>query len=280
MKHHAKVVLKKEQKAKLEAIVRSKCSQVRDALRARIVLMAAAGIDGESTAKQLNVNKNTVSLWRRRFAAKGIEGLNDIPGRGRKRTHGADKVEAIIEATLNEKPENATHWSTRTMAKHAGVSHSTVRRIWNAHKIKPHLAHTFKLSNDKRFVEKLRDVIGLYMNPPEHALVFCVDEKTQIQALDRTQPSLPLKKGRCGTMTHDYKRNGTTTLFAALNVLDGQVIGACTKKHRHQEYLTFLRRIKKEVPKDMDIHLIVDNYARSEERRVGKECRSRWSPYH
>ena len=237
-------------------------------LRANIILMSADGKDGKTIAAKLNTNKNTVTLWRKRFAENGLEGLKDSPGRGRKRVHGPQKVEEIIETTINSKPRNATHWSIRSMAAHAEVSHTTIRRVWNAHKIKPHLLRTFKLSNDKKFVEKLRDVVGLYLNPPEHAIVLCVDEKTQIQALDRTQPGLPIKRGRCGTMTHDYKRNGTTTLFAALNVLNGKVIGTCTKKHRHQEYLKFLRRIKKEVPKGFDIHLIVDNYSTHKHEKV------------
>lgn len=270
MRAAVQIVLSPEEKAQLEAVVRARTSQVRSVFRARIILMAADGKKGNTIAAEVGANKNTVTLWRCRFAEKRIEGLNDSPGRGRKRKYGSESVERIIEATLHQKPQNATHWSIRSMAEHAGVSHTTVRRIWNAHQIKPHLMRTFKLSNDKKFVEKLRDVVGLYLNPPEHALVFCVDEKTQIQALDRTQPGLPLKKGRCGTMTHDYKRNGTTTLFAALNVLEGTIIGMCMKKHRHQEYLKFLRQIKKEVPKDTDVHLIVDNYSTHKHEKVKK----------
>jgi len=182
------------------------------------------------------------------------------PGRGRKSTLPPEQVEEIVDATLHRKPEGETHWSCRSLGKALGVSHSTVQRIWDANGLQPHRVETFKLSGDKKFVEKLTDVVGLYHSPPDKAVVLCVDEKSQVQALDRTQPSLPMKKGRCGTMTHDYKRNGTTTLFAALNMLDGSVIGECLPRHRHQEFLKFLRRLGKEFPKSLDLHLIVDNY--------------------
>jgi transposase len=182
----------------------------------------------------------------------------------------ATKVKEIVEATLHTKPTAATHWSVRTMAQAQGVSPATVQRIWDANGLQPHRARTFKLSKDKHFVEKLNDVVGLYFNPPDQALVFCVDEKSQIQALERTQPGLPLKKGRCGTMTHDYKRHGTTTLFAALNFLDGTVIGDCMPRHRHQEYLKFLRKLDRETPKDLDLHLVVDNYATHKHQKVTK----------
>lgn len=268
MRQAIQIVLSSEERSQLERIIRSKISQFRHILRSKIILMASCGKESKKICTKLKVNKNTVSLWRKRFAEKRIVGLNDIGGRGRKRRYGPKVVKQIIKNTLEKKPHNATHWSTRSMSVDSGISHTTVRRIWNAHRIKPHLLRTFKLSNDKKFVEKLRDVIGLYLNPPEHALIFCVDEKSQIQALDRTQPGLPLKKGRCGTMTHDYKRNGTTTLFAALNVLDGTVIGKCMKKHRHQEYLKFLRKIKKEVPETVDVHMIVDNYATHKHEKV------------
>ena len=172
--------------------------------------------------------------------------------------------------TTQDEPENGTHWSTRKMAKVSGVSESTIRRIWKAHGLKPHLTTTFKLSNDNNFAEKLEDIVGLYLSPPDHAIVLSCDEKSQIQALDRTQPGLPMKKGRCNTMTHDYKRNGTTTLFAALNTLDGSVIGTCMKKHRHQEWLKFLKLIDREIPKDKEVHLIVDNYATHKHLNVNK----------
>lgn len=268
MRRAVKIALSEDERKELERTAKSKCSEVRNVLRSKIVLMAAEGKDNQSISNELCVNENTVFLWRNRFAKRRQEGLKESVGRGRKRQYDSKVVEGIIETTLYEKPHNATHWSTRIMGKQVGVSHTTVRRIWNTHKIKPHLVRSFKLSNDKRFVEKLRDVVGLYLNPPEHALVFCVDEKSQIQALDRSQPGLPLKKGRCGTMTHDYKRHGTATLFAALNVLEGKVIGTCTKKHRHQEYLKFLQRINREVPKDKNVHLIADNYSTHKHEKV------------
>ena len=257
-----------EEFAALQRTVRSSRSSVREVFRARIVLLAAEGLENLDIAEQLGTGPDTVSKWRRRFVQQRLAGLIDRPGRGRKPHYARELIERIVDDTVHRTPEQATHWSTRTMAKHAGVSHTTVQRIWHAHELKPHLIRTFKLSNDKHFVEKLRDVIGLYLNPPEHALVFCVDEKSQIQALDRTQPGLPMKKGRAGTMTHDYKRHGTTTLFAALNVLEGTVIGKCYSRHRHTEYLRFLREIDRLTPKDLDIHLIVDNYSTHKHRHV------------
>ncbi len=226
------------------------------------MLGAAAGRPNQAIARELNVSRPTVLQWRARFTAGGVEALtHDAPRPGRPRSIDARKVEAVVQATLHSKPKAATHWSVRTMAAAQGISAATVQRIWHAHGLQPHRVKTFKLSRDKRFVEKLRDVVGLYLNPPEHALVLSIDEKSQIQALDRTQPGLPLKKGRAGTMTHDYKRNGTTTLFAALNVLDGKVIGECTRRHRHQEFLRFLRRVDRDTPAELDVHFIVDNYS-------------------
>jgi transposase len=198
-----------------------------------------------------------------------LDGLEkDAPRPGRLPSISPEKTQAVIAATLHTKPPNATHWSTRTMAKAQGLSEATIRRIWKQHNLKPHLTKTFKLSRDPQFVEKLIDVVGLYVNPPDKALVLCVDEKSQIQALDRTQPGLPMKKGRLGTMTHDYKRHGTTTLFAALNMLDGKVIGDCVPRHRHQEFIRFLKRIDDETPGDFALHLIVDNYATHKHPRV------------
>lgn len=208
-------------------------------------------------------------LWRERFEAGGAAALTKIEkGRGRKRTIPADKVKAIVEATLQTPPPGATHWSCRTMAKAQGVSAATVQRIWDDHGLQPHRVETFKLSRDRKFVEKLTDVVGLYLNPPEKAAVLCLDEKSQVQALDRTQPGLPLKKGRCGTMTHDYKRHGTTSLFAALNMLDGKVIGQCQARHRHQEFLKFLRHLDREMPKGLTLHLILDNYGTHNHEKV------------
>jgi transposase len=237
-------------------------------MRSRIVLLASDGKANHAISKELRVNRKTVIHWRERFAREGMDGLKDRSKPGRKPRLGASVVKRVIEATLHERPNDATHWSTRSLGKHLGVSKSSVQRIWETHNLKPHLVKTFKLSNDPLFVEKLKDVIGLYMNPPENALVFCVDEKSQIQALDRTQPSLPLKKGRAGTMTHDYKRNGTTTLFAALDVLGGEVIGKCMKRHRHGEFLKFLRMIDRQTPKHFDVHLIVDNYCTHKKDKV------------
>jgi transposase len=251
-----------EQKRTLEAWIAARKTPQKVVFRSRIVLLAASGEPNRRIARQLKTSRPTVILWRDRFASGGPTALTeDQPGRGRKPSLSADKVKQIVEATLHSHPADATHWSVRTMAAAQGVSPATVQRIWDAHGLQPHRSETFKLSRDKRFVEKLTDVVGLYLNPPDKALVLCFDEKSQIQALDRTQPGLPMKKGRCGTLTHDYKRHGTTTLFAALNVLDGTVIGECMARHRHQEFLRFLRKLDQEIPGDQPLHLILDNYA-------------------
>jgi transposase len=231
------------------------------ALRCRLVLAAADGWPDLEIASRYEVNRHTVALWRGRVQSTGIHTVWEIqPGRGRKPKYNLEKRDAWIRATLETKPQGLTQWSCRSMAKAQGVSRSTVNRLWQLHNLKPHLSRTFKLSRDPQFIEKLTDVVGLYLNPPQKAIVLCVDEKSQIQALDRTQPGLPLKKGRCGTMTHDYKRNGTTTLFAALSLLDGKVIGQCSGRHRHQEFLKFLRRLDREFPGDRELHLVLDNY--------------------
>jgi DDE superfamily endonuclease/Winged helix-turn helix len=230
------------------------------ARRARVILLAAAGESNMAIARALGVGRPTVIACRQRFREEGPQGLTRVkPGRGRRPQISHEKVAAIIEATLHTTPAGETHWSCRSMAKAQGVSPATVQRIWDAHNLKPHRVETFKLSNDKRFLEKLTDVVGLYLNPPERAIVLCVDEKRQIHALDRTRPSLPMKPGRAGTMTHDFKRNGTTTLFAALSMLDGSVIGECLPRHRHQEFLKFLRTLDCEFPAELDLHLILDN---------------------
>lgn len=237
--------------------------------RAQIILMAADGVLNQDIAQTLNVSRPTVQLWRQRFLALRLPGLEkDAPRPGRIPKISERKIRAVVEATLHTLPPNATHWSTRSMAKAQDLSEATIRRIWKRHQLKPHLTKTFKLSRDKYFVEKLCDVVGLYLNPPDKSLVLCVDEKSQIQALNRTQPGLPLKKGRCGTMTHDYKRNGTTTLFAALSMLDGKVIGDCMPRHRHQEFIRFLKKIDSETPLGFDLHLIVDNYGTHKHERV------------
>ena len=246
----------------LQRTARSSRSSVREVVRARIVLLAAEGRENRAVAEQLGTRPDT--QWRNGGGgspSSAWRAWSTDQDADENRTSGERSSSASWMTRCIASPEQATHWSTRTMARHAGVSHTTVQRIWHAHELKPHLVRTFKLSNDKHFVEKLRDVVGLYLHPPEHALVFCVDEKSQIQALDRTQPGLPMKKGRAGTMTHDYKRHGTTTLFAALNVLEGTVIGKCYSRHRHTEFLCFLREIDRLTPRELDIHLIVDNYS-------------------
>jgi transposase len=223
--------------------------------------MAADGLRNQDIALRLRVSRPTVQLWRERFLDLRLKGLEkDAPRPGRKPRLALAKINSVVAATMNSTPIGATHWSVRSMARAQKLSPSAVHRIWRRHDLKPHLVKTFKLSRDKALRQKLEDIVGLYLNPPDKALVLCVDEKTQIQALDRTQPGLPLKRGRCGTMTHDYKRNGTTNLFAALNLLDGKVIGSCMSHHRHQEFIRFLAQIDRETPAGLDLHLITDNY--------------------
>lgn len=230
--------------------------------RARIVLMAADGSENIDIAREVGTDRQTVGRWRTRFAKEGIAGIKkDRPGRGRKATKRQALAAKIIHKTTRQKPKDATHWSTRTLAAEMGINATMVHRVWKDSGLKPHLSRTFKLSNDPNFVEKLRDVVGLYLNPPEHALVLCADEKSQVQALDRTQPGLPMKRGRAGTMTHDYKRNGTTTLFAAIELAEGKLIGKCMDRHRHQEWIKFLKLIDEQTPPDLDLHVIADNYA-------------------
>ena len=239
------------------------------AQRCRIILAAAKGQRDKDIAKSMEINSKTVALWRQRFCGEGPDCLWEVAaGRGRKPQLTAGKVEEIINATVQTRPAGATQWSCRTMAEAHGVSKATINRIWQSHGLQPHRIKPFKLSRDPRFLEKLTDVVGLYLNPPEKALVLCVDEKSQIQALDRTQPGLPLKRGRCGTMTHDYKRNGTTTLFAALELAQGKVIGECFARHRDQEFLKFLKRLDGEFPVEMKLHLVMDNYGTHKHPRV------------
>ncbi len=258
----AAIPITDSQREVLETLARSHTAPHRQVQRARVLLLAADGTANTQIAASVGVSPATVKTWRERFEQEGLKDLGVVrPGRGRKPQITDQKIAEIVHATLHEKPAGETHWSCRTMAKAHGVSAATVQLIWSARGLKPHLAKTFKLSNDKRFEEKLVDVVGLYLNPPEMAVVLCMDEKSQIQALDRTQPSLPIKKGRAGTMTHDYKRNGTTTLFAALDVLTGKVIGQCLPRHRHDQFLKFLRTINRAVPADLQVHLILDNYA-------------------
>ena len=239
------------------------------AQRCRIILAAAKGGQDKDIATDMQINYKTVALWRQRFCSEGPDCLWEVAaGRGRKPQFTAKKIEEVVNANLQTKPAGATHWSCRTMADKQGVSKSTINRVWQSHGLQPHRTKQFKLSRDPKFLEKLTDVVGLYLNPPEKALVLCVDEKSQIQALDRTQPGLPMKKGRCGTMTHDYKRNGTTTLFAALEVVQGKVIGQCYARHRHQEFLKFLKRIDAEFPAKIKLHVVMDNYGTHKHPKV------------
>ncbi len=260
-----------EHREVLERLSRSQTAAHRDVQRARALLLSADGLANTHIAAQVGVSPTTVKAWRERFRAEGLTAFGGVrPGRGRKPSIGQDKVAEILRATLYDTPVGETHWSCRSMAKAQGVSPATVWRIWSARGLKPHRLTTFTLSSDRHFEQKLVDVVGLYLNPPENAIVLCMDEKSQIQALARTQPSLPMEKGRAGTMTHDYKRNGTTTLFAALDVMSGAVIGQCLPRHRHIEFLRFLRTIEREVPKGLQIHLILDNYSTHKHQNVKK----------
>jgi transposase len=262
METYGRISLCPGDRATLESWVAGRNTPQKLVWRSRIVLLSGDGAGTMAIVRAVGKSKRTVARWQERYRALGIAGLRrDATRPGRKPPLSAAVIARVVQMTLHEKPPGATHWSIRSMAAASGLSRSSVQRIWKAHGLKPHLTKTFKLSNDKRFVEKVRDIVGLYLNPPDKALVLSVDEKSQIQALDRTQPGLPLKKGRAGTMTHDYKRHGTTTLFAALDVATGKVIGQCMQRHRHQEWLRFLRTIDRKTPKSLDLHLIVDNYA-------------------
>lgn len=262
MRVAAAIELSDEQRQQLEKQARARSVSVRLAQRSKMILLATTGLSDLKIGAELGVKRQTVARWRSRFIRQGLSGIEkDAPRPGRKPQISAKRIQQIVRMTTQEKPSDATHWSTRSMAQAAGISEASVRRIWKRHGLKPHLLRTFKLSNDPLFAEKVEDIVGLYLNPPEHALVLSVDEKSQVQALDRTQPGLPLKRGRAGTMTHDYKRNGTTTLFAALNTLNGKVIATCMPQHRHQEWLKFLRLIDKSTPKSKQLHLIIDNYS-------------------
>lgn len=262
------IELSRDEEARLIQLAKSNMASVREARRAQIILLAAGGMDNHEIAERLGVGRVQVGRWRNRYAEGGLDAIRrDRPRGGRRQKY---DVEEIIRLTTQTKPPNATHWSSRSLAAVTGVSASTIARIWRAHGLKPHRVDTFKVSRDPEFVEKLRDIVGLYVSPPEHALVLCCDEKSQVQALDRTQPGLPMKKGRAETMTHDYKRHGTTTLFAALNVLDGTVIAQCHQRHRHTEWLKFLRKIDRETPKGLELHLVCDNYATHKHAKVNE----------
>ena len=269
----APITLSAKEKAQLERNTRSRKTPIRLQERSRIILLANKGLTNGVIANELGVGKNKVGRWRNRYAQMGYAGIEkDLPrgnNQGGKSSIEQVKLRSrVIEMTMKPPIDNATHWSTRSMAKALSVSDSFVRRVWKSCGFKPHLIKQFKISNDPKFEEKLTDVVGLYLSPPENAVVLCVDEKSSIQALDRTQPGLPMKKGRSNTMTHDYKRHGTSTLFAALNVNSGEVIGACKKRHRHQEFLSFLKTVEKQTPEDKSLHLIVDNYATHKHEKV------------
>ena len=268
-----KIELSVEEKKQLEGNIKSRKTPVRLVERSKIVLLAAEGYPNYQIAEKLKIDVNKVGRWRNRFAESGFAGIEKELPRGS--NHGGKDSAAqaklrskIIKITTQEKPKNGTHWSTRSLGEKLGINHSFVNRVWREVGLKPHLTSQFKVSNDPAFEEKLRDVVGLYLSPPENAVIFCVDEKTSIQALDRTQPGLPMKPGRCGTMTHDDKRNGTRTLFAALNTLTGEVIGECKKRHRHQEFLSFIKTVEKQTPSELALHLIVDNYTTHKHKKV------------
>lgn len=262
MKKLTNIKLVKEERKTLSKLVKGRNTAQKVVIRAKIILAYATGKTQEAITVELSTNRKTVGKWLHRYKEGGIESIiKDSPRCGRIPKITDEKEKEIIEITLHKKPKGGTHWSQRTLAHHVGVSKMTIQRLWKKYNLKPHRVKGFKISNDKDFVEKIRDVVGLYLNPPQKAVVISVDEKSQIQALDRTQPSLPMKRGRLGTMTHDYKRNGTTTLFAAMDVLNGKVIVECYPRHTHKEFLRFLKKIDKEIQKDLDLHIIIDNYS-------------------
>jgi transposase len=270
------IELSEEDYRELQSIIKSRTSSVRSVERAKIVLMASKGHENQSIAQSLGVSRNKAARWRGRYAEFGLKGLwEDAKGRGRKPLYSKDDVEFLVKTTVENVPRGRSHWSRSSMAEHCDMSESTIGRIWKKYGLKPHLHRTFKVSNDKQFAEKLEDVVGLYLNPPDNAIVFSCDEKSQIQALDRTQTCLPMDMNYTETMTHDYKRNGTTSLFAALNTATGQVIGTCKEKHTHKEWIAFLKLINKETPKDKNIHIICDNYATHKHPKVKS-----WLKYH
>jgi transposase len=257
----ARLELSEVEEAELRSLARRRKTAQALALRAGIVLACAAGAANQVVAAKLGVTPQTVGKWRARFVERRFDGLHDEPRPGVPRSIDDAKVEAVVVATLETMPQDATHWSSRAMARNSGISTSSVQRIWRAFGLQPHRAETFKLSTDPLFVDKVRDIVGLYMSPPDHALVLCVDEKSQMQALDRTQPLLPLAPGHPERRSHDYKRHGTTALFAALDIATGQVLGRCYRRHRASEFRRFLDAIDSAVPDDLDIHLVLDNYA-------------------
>lgn len=254
------VCLEPEEQTELETLLRKRNLEQSIAVRGKIILLCAKGLTDVAVARETGVTHATVGKWRKRYLQNGIDGLYDAPRSGAPRTVTDEHVENLIKLTLESTPKGATHWSTRSMAAHSGLSRASISRIWRAFGLKPHMVETFKISSDPFFIEKTKDVVGLYMSPPENALVYCVDEKSQIQALDRTQPLLPMRPGQAERRTHDYKRHGTTTLFAALNTKTGELLGKCYQRHRSVEFKKFLVEINKNVPKGLSIHLILDNY--------------------
>lgn len=275
----AAIVLSEEEEAELKRWRRRRNTATGLHVRAGIVLDCARGYSGEEIAERHRTSPQTVTKWRRRFALDRLGGLSDAPRSGQPRRHDDGKVQEVLEATLNRRPKKATHWSVRSLSEELGIPRDFVHRVWRAFGLKPHLSKSFKLSTDPHFVEKVRDVVGLYLDPPDKALVLCVDEKSQIQALDRTQPSLPMNYGMPQTHTHDYRRHGTTTLFAALDVGTGEVIGKLKRRHRSSEFISFLRHIDSVVPDDLDVHLILDNYGTHKTKRV-KNWLLRHSRFH
>ena len=262
------ITLDADERSQLSSLANSRSLPHGLVRRAQIVLACADGEAGKSIAQRMNLNKNTVVKWRKRYLEQGLQGLHDELRAGRPRSHGDERVAEIINTALQSQPKGATHWTNRSMAEHSGVSKSTVQRWFDLFGVQPHRQRTFKLSTDPFFIEKVRDIVGLYLNPPDHAVVLCVDEKTQVQALQRTQPLLPLGHGYVEGVTHDYVRHGTTTLFAALDVATGKVLSQCKRRHRHQEFLAFLRHIDRNVPQELDVHLVVDNYATHKHAKV------------
>ena len=269
------LILSDDEYLQLKAVAKSRSLPHGLVTRARLVLLAAEGLANKAIAKKLNLSQQSVSIWRQRFLKQRLPGIHDELRPGRPRSVSDEKVAQLVRQTLATQPKDGTHWTVRSMARHTGLSAPTVHRIWHAFGLQPHRQRHFKLSPDPFFVEKLRDIVGLYLHPPDKALVLCVDEKSQIQALERTQPVLPIGLGYVEGVTHDYVRHGTTTLFAALNIASGQVLTSCKRRHRHQEYLAFLKEIDENVPQNLDIHLVVDNYATHKHARV-----KRWLAAH
>src|SRR5712692_2832948 len=269
MREGISITVRPSERRRLKAVLKNRNAPQKHVWRAQIVLLSAEGLGTGEIMRRTGTSKPCVWRWQERFMNEGVDGLlRDKTRKPGKAPLGPEVAKRVVALTLKAPPSETTHWTGAMMAKASGISVSAVQRIWRAHGLRPHKIEQFKLSNDPKFVDKLRDVVGLYVNPPAHAIVLSIDEKSQIQALDRTQPGLPMKKGRCATMTHDYKRHGTTTLFAALDILDGKVIGRCMQRHRHQEFIRFLNTIEREVAADKAVHVVLDNYATHKHPKV------------